>query len=63
MSKLTLSSNLAKPDDVYQTIINAHNGLDDEESMRLNAKLILILTNHIGDPEIITEAIAAAKGS
>jgi hypothetical protein len=60
MSRLILEPNLARVDDVYQWLVDAHAGRGDSESMRLNARLVLILANHIGDPEVIREAIACA---
>lgn len=60
MSGLILEPNLARADDVYQWLMDAHAGRSDGESMRLNARLILLLANHIGDPQIIHEAIACA---
>jgi hypothetical protein len=60
MSGLILEPNLARADDVYQWLMDAHAGRNDEESARLNARLILLLANHIGNPQIIREAIACA---
>lgn len=48
-------------DDVYAALMAAHEGLSDEESARLNVRLVLILMNHIADRAIIDAAIAAAK--
>jgi hypothetical protein len=60
---LTKDFNLgAAGDDVYAALIEAHEGLSAEESARLNARLILILINHIGDPEVISEALGVARG-
>jgi len=59
--KLRTESAFADPDDVYDALINAHRDLTDEQSAMLNAKLILILANHIGDLEVIEEALAAAR--
>ncbi|MEM7568986.1 MAG: DUF2783 domain-containing protein [Pseudomonadota bacterium] len=63
MSALNTAPNFARPDDIYQTLIDAHEGLTDEDSMRLNAKLILLLANHIGDPAVLAEALEAAKSA
>jgi len=49
------------PDLAYNTIIDAHRDLDDEASGRLNAKLVLILANHIGDMHVLEQALALAK--
>lgn len=50
-----------RPDDVYATILAAHDGLSEEDSRRLNARLILLLANHIGDATVLAEALDAAK--
>ena len=49
------------PDDFYEKLIAAHDGLSDEESIRLNARLVLLLSNHIGDRGILDQALAAAR--
>ena len=61
MAELNLNPNLADPDDLYEALIAAHDGLTREESEALNARLILILMNHLGDPAVILQAIEAAK--
>ncbi len=48
-------------DDFYEALIEAHRDLDDEQSERLNARLVLLLANHIGDLNVIEEALAAAR--
>lgn len=48
-------------DDFYQMLIDTHRGLSDEQSAMLNAKLILILSNHIGDLAVLREAMALAR--
>ncbi len=50
-------------DDFYEALIDAHNGLTDEQSEALNARLILVLANHIGDLRVLREALAAAKAA
>ena len=60
MTKLNLSSNFDNSDDFYSELIAAHNGLSKEESDLLNAKLILVLSNHIGDINVIRQALAIA---
>ena len=60
MSGLILEPNLTSPDDVYQWLVDAHAGLSESDSMRLNARLILLLANHVGDLQVIREAIACA---
>lgn len=58
---LITDPNVAQPDDFYQALIDAHAGLSDEQSAALNARLILLLANHIGDIDTLRAAIAAAK--
>ena len=64
---LDLSPNLKDPDGFYDMLLAAHQGLDKEQSDALNARLILILANHIGDHQVLREALDAAgqeqKGS
>ena len=59
--KLSTSSNFAKPDDAFRAIVEAHRGLTEAESADFDAALVLILANHIGDIEVLGEAIALAK--
>jgi hypothetical protein len=61
MMVLSTSSNFAKPDDAFRAIVEAHRGLTDEESAELGAALVLILANHIGDLDVLREAIALAQ--
>ena len=58
---LTLTPNLKKPDDVYAALLSAHEGLTKDESDAFNARLILILMNHIGDAEVINAALESAR--
>lgn len=55
--------NLARPDDVYNSIIDAHRELSDEQCRAFDARLILLLANHVGDEAAIREALAAARQS
>lgn len=59
--KLTLESNFANPDDFYEKLINTHRGLTDAQSADVNAKLVLLLANHIGDMGVLEEAMAIAR--
>jgi uncharacterized protein DUF2783 len=61
MMPLSTSSNFAKPDDAFRAIVEAHRGLSDEQSADLDAALVLILANHIGDLDVLGEALALAK--
>jgi len=55
-----LTPNIPDPDGFYDELLAAHEGLSKEESDALNARLILILANHIGDRSVLQAAIAAA---
>lgn len=61
MLKRTL--NLVRPDDVYEAIVDAHKGLDDAQCQALDARLILLLANHVGDEAVLREALEAARRS
>jgi hypothetical protein len=65
MATLITTPNLPSPDETYARLIAAHDGLDDGDSAALNARLILILINHIGDDGVLDAAInlAVAAGS
>jgi hypothetical protein len=60
-ARLNLDDNLSAPDDFYEALIDAHHELDDEQSKMLNARLILLLSNHIGDVAVLREALAIAR--
>jgi Protein of unknown function (DUF2783) len=61
MGTLNTEPNLAAPDEFYERLIAAHRGLSDAESALVNAKLVLLLSNHIGDPDVLAQALAAAR--
>ncbi|WP_292899422.1 DUF2783 domain-containing protein [Nitratireductor sp.] len=52
----------AAGDDFYAALMAAHEGLSFEESARLNAKLVLLLANQVGDLDVIRAALRAARG-
>ncbi|MDE0210157.1 MAG: DUF2783 domain-containing protein [Boseongicola sp.] len=58
---LKLDPNLPDPDGFYEALLKAHEGLSDKESVELNARLVLVLANQIGDPATLAAAIEAAK--
>ena len=69
---LQLQPNFAEPgqryfrdfspgDDFYEALIDAHRDLSDEQSERLNARLILLLSNHIGDISVLKQALEIAR--
>jgi hypothetical protein len=58
---LSTASNFSDPDAAYRLIVEAHRGINDAQSADLDAALVLVLANHIGDLEVLREAIALAK--
>ena len=58
---LDTSARLAAPDDFYEALIDAHQGLSTDESHALNARLVLLLANQIGTLPVLREALAAAR--
>jgi hypothetical protein len=60
MTDLNLTVNITDPDEFYAELLDAHNGLSDAESNAFNARLILILANHIGACRVWTDALRAA---
>jgi hypothetical protein len=61
MAKLVTASRFADPDAAYVALVEARRGLTAEAAADLDAKLVLILANHIGDIDVLTEAIALAR--
>lgn len=61
MNKLNTKPNLKSPDDFYAELIAIHDGLSDDESAALNARLILLLANHIGEGAVLCSALTIAK--
>lgn len=59
--RLIVEPNLVAPDEFYERLAEVHRGLSDEQSRLVNAKLILLLCNHIGDMRVLEEAMAAAR--
>lgn len=57
---LSTSSNFANPDAAYRMIVEAHWGLSDDDSAALDAALVLLLANHIGDLSVLREALEQA---
>jgi hypothetical protein len=57
---LVTTPNLPRPDDLYAALIALHEGKTPEESLRIAARLILLLGNHIGDPAVVSHAIRVA---
>ena len=61
MAKLREEPGLKDPDGFYGKLIDLHEGLSQEQSNKVNAKLILMLANHIGDETVLDEALAYLK--
>lgn len=60
---LKLELNTSQPDDVYQLLVDLHDGLTEEQSLRVYSKLTLLLTNHIGDIDVIAQAADIARAN
>ena len=58
---LSTTSNFRDPDSAYRAVVEAHRGLEPTQSADLDAALVLILANHIGDADVLAQAIALAK--
>lgn len=57
---LKLDPNFNDPDGFYAALIKTHEGLSEEQSNALNARLIMLLANHIGDIKILRQALEVA---
>jgi hypothetical protein len=53
---------IAEPDEFYAALIEMHRGLTPEQSEMVNARLILLLANHIGDLDVLKDALTKARG-
>ena len=60
---LDLAPRLADPDGVFAALVAAHDGLDPAASRRLDAALVLLLANHIGDDGVVLDAIQVAQSA
>lgn len=58
---LNTKTNLPDPDDFYQALLDAHQSLSPQESHALNARLVLLLANHIGSTDVLRDALRAAS--
>ncbi|MFK7879040.1 DUF2783 domain-containing protein [Roseobacter sp.] len=58
---LILAPNIEDPDGFYDELLAVHEGLDKAQSDALNARLILVLANHIGERETLSQALLAAR--
>lgn len=60
---LNTQVNMTSCDDFYEALIAAHQGLSTEESHAMNARLVLLLGNHVGDMNILAEALHVARAA
>ena len=58
---LNLAPVIADPDGFYAELIDSQRDLDEEQALRMNARLILLLANHVGDRAVLSEAIRTAR--
>lgn len=58
---LNTKANMSSYDDFYEALLSAHQGLDTSESHALNARLVLLLCNHIGDMAVLRQALDLAR--
>jgi hypothetical protein len=63
MPKLVTASRFADPDAAYRALVEARRNLTDAAAAELDTRLVLILANHIGDLDVLDEAIALAKAT
>jgi len=63
MDDLNLKPNLGNVDDFYAALLAAHDGSDEASMHAFNARLVLILANHIGDNRVLEHALEAAGGA
>ena len=61
MAHLDTSNRFADPDRAFRMLIEAHRSLDEAASAALNARLVLLLANQVGDEQVLREAIDAAR--
>jgi hypothetical protein len=61
MAPLNIEPNIASPDEFYEALLDAHRGLTTAQSQSLNARLTLLLANHIGDLDLLRDALRRAR--
>lgn len=62
-ARLNVEPNMADPDAFYALLVDTHEGFSEEQSRMLNAQLILLLSNHIGDLAVLREALRIARAN
>ena len=60
---LITTPHLSAPDDFYEALIDAHRDLELAQSHALNARLVLLLANHVGQQSVLKQALDAARGT
>lgn len=60
---LNTQAHMVSYDDFYEALLHAHQDLSTQDSHALNARLLLLLCNHIGDMAVLTEALHMARGT
>jgi Protein of unknown function (DUF2783) len=60
---MKIDANIKLPDDFYAALIEAHEGLSEQESFELNARIVFLLANQIGDAETLLACVEAAQKS
>lgn len=58
---LVTTPNIADPDGFYQELIDSQRDLVEEEALKMNARLVLLLANHIGNRDVLRETIHHAR--
>jgi hypothetical protein len=61
MTALNTTAHLESPDDFYEALLDAHQGLSPQQSHALNARLVLLLANQVGRLDVLRAALAAAR--
>ncbi|HEX6144708.1 MAG TPA: DUF2783 domain-containing protein [Geminicoccaceae bacterium] len=63
MASLSRDDWIDQPDELYQLLVDAHQGLSPAQSRQLDASIVLLLANHIGDAGVVAEAVRAARAA
>ena len=57
---MKINPNIARPDDFYEALIHVHEGLSNADSAELNARLVFLLANQVGDQAVLLDCVAMA---
>ena len=57
---MKINPNIANPDDFYEALIHAHEGLSASDSAELNARLVFLLANQVGDQAVLLDCVTMA---